>query len=160
MWGGRTVDWSPSQLRTVAYTVHIFDTNSELWQSRETTGPPHPGLMDPASLLIGDVTYFFGGFDGNSYYNSLHQLDLEQLMWRNAQPRHTSHAPMKKAGCGMVSFGQDKLIVFAGYGIPSPRVHPGPIFIPDKEFTDVDGGGWCNELHLYDIKTGELCPVC
>ena len=158
MWGGRTVDWSSSQQRTVANTVHIFDTNSELWLSRETTGPPHPGLYDHASLLIGDVTYFFGGFDGKSYYNSLHQLDLEQLMWRNAQPRYTSHAPMKKIDCGMVSFGQDKLVFFAGYGYPSPRVHPGSLFIPSKSYTD--GRGWCNELHLFDSKNGELCPVC
>ena len=158
MWGGRTVDWSSSQQRTVANTVHIFDTNSELWLSRETTGPPHPGLINSASLLFGDVIYFFGGRDGKSYYNSLHQLDLEQLMWRNVQPRHTSHAPMKKADSGMVSFGQDKLVLFAGYGFPSPRVHPWSIFIPNKRVTD--GSGWCNELHLYDAKTGELCPVC
>ena len=135
----------------MANTVHIFDTNSELWLSRETTGPPHPGLIYPASLLIGDVTYFFGGADDKSYYNSLHQLDLEQLMWRNAQPRHTSHAPLKKVYCGMASFGQDKLILFAGYGYPSPRVHPGSAFIPDKRCTD--GRGLCNELHLYDTKT-------
>ena len=57
-------------------------------------------------------------------------------MWRNAEPRHTSHAPMKKTGCGMVSFGQDKLVLFAGYGIPSPRVHPGSVFIPNKGVTD------------------------
>ena len=158
MWGGRTVDWSSNQQRTVASTVHIFDTTSELWLSRETTGPPHPGLYSHASLLIGDVVYFFGGSDGKSFYNSLHQLDLEQLMWKNAQPRHTSHTPMKKSDCGMVSFGQDKLVLFAGFGIPSPRVHPESIFIPSKRATD--GRGWCNEVHLHDTKTGELCPVC
>ena len=158
MWGGVTVDWSSSQQRTVANTIHIFNTNSELWLSRETTGPPHPGLIDPASLQIGDVTYFFGGRDGKSYYNSLYQLDLEQLMWRNAQPRRTSHAPMRKSNCGMVSFGQEKLVLFAGYGFPSPRVHPGSIFIPNKIVTD--GSGCCNEVHLYNTKTGELCPVC
>ena len=152
MWGGLTVDWFPEQKET----VHIFDTNSELWLSRVTTGPPHPGLYDHASLLIGDVTYFFGGFDGESFYNSLHQLDLEHLMWRNAQPRHTSHAPMMKADCGMASFGQDKLVLFAGYGIPSHRVHPRSIFIPDKGVTTFTDSGWCNELHLYDSKTGEL----
>ena len=153
MWGGRTINWSPKQQRTVANTVHVFDTTSELWLSRETTGPPHPGLYNHASVIIGDIVYFFGGVDGKSYYNSLHQLDLEQLMWRNAQPRHTSRPPMKKIGCGMVSFGQDKLVVFAGYGIPSPKLTPGSRFITDPYN---DHHLWCNELHLYDVETGVL----
>ena len=152
MWGGRTVDWSPGQQKTVANTVYIFDTTSELWLSRVTTGPPHPGLYRHASLLIGDVIHFFGGSDGKSFYNSLHQLDLEQLMWRNAQPRHTSHAPMRKANCGMASFGQDKLVLFAGYGFPSGDNHEW--FMPDRRVKD--GRGWCNELHLYDTEKGEF----
>ena len=142
----------------MAKTLHVFDVNTELWLSRETTGPPHPGLYNHASVVIGEMVYFFGGGDGWTYFNSLHQLDLEQLIWRNAQPVYTSYAPMKKTNCGMVSFGHDKLVLFAGYGKPSPRVHPGSKFIPNKRVTD--GTGFCNEVHLFDIKIGESCVQC
>ena len=59
---------------------------------------------------------------------------------------------MRKGGCGMVSFLQDKLAVFGGYGIPTGPTQPGAMFTKDTEFAT--GSGWSNELHVFSITEG------
>ena len=59
---------------------------------------------------------------------------------------------MRKVGCGMVSFHQDKLAVFGGYGIPRGPTQPGAMFTKNTNHTD--GSGWSNELHVFDITEG------
>ena len=48
-----------------------------------------------------------------------------------------------------------KLLLFAGYGIPSASglTQPGAKFIKDSNYSD--GSGWTNELQLFDLKEGE-----
>ena len=58
---------------------------------------------------------------------------------------------MAKDGAGMVAFS-DNLAVFGGYGIPHGPTQPGSSFIGDTGYTD--GGGWTNELHVYNLKDG------
>ena len=60
---------------------------------------------------------------------------------------------MRKAGCGMVSFLQDKLAMFGGYGIPIGTTQPGAIFTKNTDFKD--GRGWSNELHVLTIIEGK-----
>ena len=56
----------------------------------------------------------------------------------------------------MVSFFQDKLATFGGYGIPTGPIQPGATFIKDPFDTGI---GWSNELHVFDITTSML-GVC
>ena len=52
----------------------------------------------------------------------------------------------------MVSFLQDKLAVFGGYGIPTGPTQPGARFTMDTHHTD--GSGWSNELHVFTNTEG------
>ena len=63
----------------------------------------------------------------------------------------TAEGPMReKFGCGMVSFFQDKLATFGGYGTPRGLIQPRATFIKDPFDTGI---GWSNELHVFDITT-------
>ena len=159
LWGGRVQDFSESGRRRLASTIEIFDPYLETWEKHPTTGVPPPGLCGGACTSPLDSMYWFGVWDGSSYYNSLHRLDPTTLEWRELQPLNQADGPMRKRGCGMVPFLQDNLAMFGGYGIPTGRTQPGATFTKDTNHTD--GGGWSNELHVFNIKEGmSALSVC
>ena len=153
LWGGCVQDFTVSGRRKLASTVEIFDPYQETWEEHHTTGVPPPGLYAGACTSLSDSLYWFGGENGSSYHNSLHRLDPTTLEWRELKPLNQADGPMRKVGCGMVSFLQDKLAVFGGCGIPRGPTQPGTMFTENaKYFTD--GSGWSNELHVFDITEG------
>ena len=154
LWGGRVQDTFKSGRMKLASTIEIFDPCLETWEKQSTTGAAPPGLRDGACTSLLDSLYWFGGYDASSYYNSLHSLDTTTLEWRELQPLNQADGPMKKTGCGMVSFLQDQLAVFGGYGIPTGPTQPGAMLTKSIDFTD--GRGWSNEFHVFDITEGTL----
>ena len=152
LWGGRVQDFSESGRRKLASTIDIFDPCLEIWEKHPTTGIPPPGLYRGVCTSLLDSLYWFGGWDGRFHYNSLHRLDTTPLEWRELQPLNQADGPMRKFGCGMVSFLQDKLAVFGGSGIPTGSAQPGAMFTKNTDFTD--GRGWSNELHVFNITEG------
>lgn len=112
-WGGGTGSWGRS--KKLASTVEIFNFSCEQWEKpKPTRGSPPSGYVRPAHTIIGNKLYTFGGYDGSSRYNSLHCLDLSSMEWKEVVPRNPCAGPRKKSGCEMVSFQDDKLVVFAG----------------------------------------------
>ena len=152
LWGGRVQDFSESGRKKLASTIEIFDPCLEAWEKHHTTGVPPPGLYHGACTSLSDLLYWFGGSDGSSYHDSLHRLDPTTLEWRELQPLNQADGPIRKNGCGMVPFLQDKLAVFGGYGIPTGQ--PGAMLTKSVGFTD--GRGWSSELHVFDITEGTL----
>ena len=152
LWGGCVPDFSASGRRKLAATIEVFDPYLETWEKRPTMGIPPPGLCEGACTSLLDSLYWFGGGDGNSYCNSLHRLDPTTLKWREIQPLNQTDGPIRKVGCGMVSFLQDKLAVFGGHGIPTGPTQPGAMFTKNTHFTD--GRGWSNEFHVFTITEG------
>ena len=152
LWGGCVQDFTESGRRELASTVKIFDPHLETWEEHPTAGVPPPGLYSGACTSLLDSLYWFGGNDGTSFYNSLHTLDPTTLKWREIQPLNQADGPMRKIGCGMVSFFQDQLAVFGGYGIPTGPTQPGAMFTKDTRYTD--GRGWSNELYVFNITEG------
>ena len=150
--GGRVQDFSASGRRKLTSTVDIFDPYLETWEKHHTTGVPPPGLYDGACTSLLDSLYWFGGWNGSFYCNSLHRLDTTTLEWSEIQPLNQADGPMRKHGCGMVSFLQDKLAVFGGHGIPTGPTQPGAMFTKNTDYTD--GRGWSNELHVFTITEG------
>ena len=57
---------------------------------------------------------------------------------------------MRKIWCGMVSFLQDQLAIFGGYGIPTGPIQPGATFIQRRIGSSI---GLSNELQVFDITT-------
>ena len=152
LWGGRVQDFSASGRRKLLSTVEIFDPYLETWEKHHTTGVPPPGLYFGACTSLLDSLYWFGGNDGSSFYNSLHRLDTTTLEWREIHPLNQADGPMRKSGCEIVSFLQDRLAVFGGYGIPTGPTQPGAMFTKNTDYTD--GRGWSNELHVFNITEG------
>lgn len=98
--------------------------------------------MDPTSYItLGTTLYSFGGAGGGLiYYNHVHRLDLSEsyLEWKEVVPRNPSAAPKRKSSCQMVSFQENKLLVFAGITGP---------------------GQWTDELHVFNLQEGELTSL-
>ena len=147
LWGGYVPEGSKRKLKL---TVEIFEPYLETWEEHPTMGEPPPGVHSGACTSLLDSLYWFGGRDDNSYYNSIHRLDTTTLEWRELQPLNPADGPMRKAGCRMVSFLQDKLAMFGGYGIPT-----GPAGVMLTKNTDfIDRIEWTDEFHVYNIKEG------
>ena len=136
--------------------VETFDPFLERWEQQPTTGVPPVALWGGActSLISMDSLYAFGGWDGISHYDSLHQLRASTMEWRELEESISQDAPMRKTGCEMVPFNDDTLVLFGGLGIPRDIVQPGSRFMKAEGFSD--GRGWTNELHLFDVKEGKL----
>ena len=134
-------------------SVHSFDGLLESWYPEDTGGVPPPGLYSGACASDGHHVYAYGGHDGSAYQGSLHQLNTRTRTWKQL----SSTGPMRKTGCGMVSYGS-KLVLFGGYGIPSDGIPSDPTQ-PGAEFVKIstysDGRGWTNELHTFDLIKGE-----
>lgn len=146
MWGGRTEDFSIKS--TLSSTLHVFNPKLESWESKSITGSPPPGLYGGACSSAGHCLYLFGGSNGPDLYSSLHQLDTKTSTWA----RLGSDGPMRKIGCGMVTYA-NKLLLFGGYGYPCGATQSGAEFVKNSRFSD--GRGWSNELHAFDLKEGE-----
>ena len=152
LWGGRVPDFSATGRKKLASTVEIFDPCLELWEQQSTSGVPPPGLYFGTSVSLSNQLYSFGGCDGASFYNTLHTLDPTSLEWKEQRVLNQADGPMGKFGCGMVPYGQDRLALFGGAGIPTGPTQPGATFTKHTRYTD--GRGWSNELHSFNIKEG------
>ena len=135
MWGG----WRGSKEKSLeeADKIEMFDISKELWEQKPTHGTPPPGLCNTAYTVVGSSLYVFGGYDGVSCYNAIFKLDLHSFQWEQVQVSNSYSAPQRKQGCGMVSYGDNQLVIFAGY----------------------TGYAHTDELHVFDLDKGEysLC---
>ena len=130
MWGG----WAGSEekSREAAQNIEMFDISTELWEQKPTRGAP-PALCDTAYTVVGSCLFVFGGYDGNSYNDSLLKLDLHTFQWEHVQVSNPSSGPQRKRGCRMVSYKDNQLVIFAGSM----------------------GSVWTDELHVFDLEKGE-----
>ena len=135
MWGG----WAGSEEKSqeVAQKLEVFDISTELWEQKPTHGTPPPGLCNTAYAVVGSCLFVFGGTDGVSLHNSFFKLDLHTFQWEQVRVLNPSRGPQKKWVCGMVSYGDNQLVVFAG---------------------DANSGR-TDELHIFDLNKGE-CSLC
>ena len=127
MWGG----WTGSEEKSQDLRQQI-DILTEQWEQKATHGNP-PGLYLMAYTVVGSFLFVVGGWDGESRYNRVFNLDLHTCQWEEVQVSNPSRGPQRKTGCGMVSYGDNQLVVFAGY-------------------TD---SGYTDELHVFDLNKGE-----
>ena len=135
IWGG--FGGSKKKSREEADKIEMFDISKELWEQKPTHGTPPPGLWNTAYTVVGSCLFVFGGSDGVSRHKTLFKLDLHTCQWEKVQVSNPSSGPQRKQSCRMVSYGDNQLVIFAGY---TGSVH-----------TD--------ELHVFDLDKGEysLC---
>ena len=151
--GGLTNDFSEKSRQHLSSVVEIFDLYCESWEQRPVTGDaPSPGTYAAASASLHDDLFSFGGTDDSQYFNTLHRLDTEKLCWSQVSPQNADGAPMPKAACGMIAFGNG-LGVFGGYGVPRGPTEPRSFI---KSTRSTDGRGWTNEFHIYNLSQGNI----
>ena len=152
--GGRTEDFSKQNKQQLSSVIEFFDPYSESWEQRQVEGnAPSPGGYRAVSASLHNDLFSFGGFDGRDlFFNSLHRLDTKTWCWSQVSPQNTDGAPMPKYGCGMIAF-RNSLVVFGGYGRPQGPTKP-QSFI--KSTNNVDGRGWTNEFHIYNLSEGNV----
>ena len=109
MWGG--CGGSKEKSREEADKIEMFDISKEIWEQKPTHGTPPPGLWDTAYTVVGSSLFVFGGYDGMSHHNTLFKLDLHNFQWEQVQVSNPSSGPQRKAGCRMVSYGDNQLVI-------------------------------------------------
>ena len=83
-------------------------------------------------------------------------LDLVTLNWKELTTSNPADAPMKMSGCGIVAYGNNQLVLFGGFGIPSSEStqtqQPGSVFFRRNSISGEKG--WTNELKVFNIEEG------
>ena len=99
-------------------------------------GAPPLATMYFSCCVIGREIYRFGGSCqlGSCFHNSLVKLTTEALTWKPVlvDPSLTNGGPMKKHGCGMISFnieGRHQLLTLGGAGERSTASQHGKQYI-------------------------------
>ena len=154
MYGG----WLPSyrglrQQPPMDY-VEIFNINLTQWKQQRTTGTLPPTLRGSACTCIGHMLYMFGGWTGHRPTNSLYELHITTFCWREIHPVNPKEGPMSKCHCGIINTSATTLCVIGGYGIPIGSLQPGSKFVQERQYGD--GRGQSNEIHSFDIPSGNL----
>ena len=107
--------------RRFTSSVDIFNLPTLKWERKSTTANPPSGVIYYACTSIRDKILYFGGsckyFD--CFHNDLFELDTLTNEWREIINSCPDNGPMKKRGCGMISFNinaEDNLLVIGGIG--------------------------------------------
>lgn len=149
LWGGRTKDFSKSR-KKLALSLHTFDPYLETWDTSTLKGTPPGGIYFGACSAIGKDIYLYGGEDDSHYFGTVHKLDTEMLMWTEVKA-DGDIKPMSKSGGGMLVHA-DKLVLFGGFGVSRGPAQLGAEYVKGGQRSD--GGGWTNELHVFDFEEG------
>ena len=168
VWGGRAAELASSPGHNsaeyysndhgrikLASVVQEFDPLKEVWCQRDTVGVPHPGLSGVACTSVGNNLFLYGGEVPGYVCGALSRLDMKTLTWSLLCPEAQAVAggPMRKNGCGIVMFHEDKLAVIGGYGYPTGPTQAGSTFIRDTNVTDRIMG-YTNEHHVFNTSQG------
>ena len=161
MWGG-CLDGLPKvhdseEKRRMTCRVEIFNIADGTWKAKLTKGKPPLGVRSYACTSVRNCICFFGGHDCNHdgcYHNSLNELNVDSLQWTQLSPTTDKKGlPIKKYGCGMVSFtcnNEDIALIVGGCGSPTKTPQPKATYV-----TLPNGNIATNEHHMYNFSTGE-----
>lgn len=153
LWGGHTqkLPYSTNTAKVVP-SVDVFDHLTGTWKKEMCTGQPPPHLDGCAYIKDGDVLYVFGGWNGDLFYNCLHQLNLWRLEWKDVKLSKGGCIPSRKARAGMAKCGEN-LILFGGFGAIAD-----PSTSQQKSAHEIEG--LTNELHLFSIPNCKFHLIC
>ena len=122
--------------RKLTSSVDIFHVPTLKWKRKSaTTATPPAGVMSYACTNIRDNILYFGGSckPSDCFHNDLFALNTLTNEWREIINNPPNNGPMRKHGCGMISFdmsGEDNLLVIGGFGPTPITTHTGSKYIP------------------------------
>ncbi|XP_019860529.1 PREDICTED: kelch domain-containing protein 4-like [Amphimedon queenslandica] len=159
MWGGDQPDLpevhNNEKKKSMCSVVEVCHVPTGEWVQKPTTGDPSLGVRGYAAAVIGNEIFFFGGSCGHDecYHNSLYSFNVYTFNWKELSPTTSHHGPMMKTGSSMIAIkvkDEDYLAVIGGWGPSSNNTPPQP----GARYSKTGGHQWCNEVHLYRLKTG------
>ena len=131
---------------TTNLSVDSYDNLTELWSPLITTGSHPPKLSGGSGVSHEESFFMFGGMVGSSLHNSLYQLDLKNMTFSQVTSNEVD-SPMKKRGCGMITYDQS-MIIYGGECGPSYPIQQG------SELVQNGNRYYTNDLHSFNIKEG------
>ena len=156
VYGGFVEDFS----RDGETQLFTFSPSTERWEKRGTNFPIVAD--DYAHTSAGHFLYLY------DVTGSLYQLDTRTLNWNllsQVPPGGGGDYPIHKSGCKMVYY-DDKLWLLGGFGTPPIGVVRTPVPALHSQLPASNGplqlgakyiSGFTNELHMFDLKKGEIC---
>ena len=108
--------------RQITSCVNIFHLPTFQWERKLTTGNPPAGVMRYACTNLGNRMYYFGGSCkvDDCFHNNLLELNSLTNKWEEIVSITPDNEPMRKHGCGMMSYstnGEDNFLLFGGFGL-------------------------------------------
>ena len=141
--------------REFTSSVDIFHLPTLKWERRSTTVTLPAGVMDYACTNTNENILYFGGNckPNDCFHNDLFELDTLTNEWREIINSSPDNGPMRKSGCGMISFnmnGEDNLLVIGGVGPTPITTHTGSKYIPDPNIRNLC---YTNEIHSMCVNS-------
>ena len=95
------------------------------------------GFTNFAICNIRDSIFYFGGSckPRDCFYNDLFELDTLTSKWKEIINSSPDNGPIRKHGCGMISFNtnaEDNLLVIGGFGPTPITTHTGSKYISSR----------------------------
>uniref|UniRef100_A0A1X7TG13 Death domain-containing protein n=1 Tax=Amphimedon queenslandica TaxID=400682 RepID=A0A1X7TG13_AMPQE len=164
MWGGEQYDLpavhNNEAKKSMCSVVEVCHVPTGTWVQKPTTGDPPLGIGQYAAAVSRNETFIYGGGCGHDecYHNSLYSFNVDTFNWKELSPTTSHHGPMMKGACGMVTLhinDEDYLAVIGGWGPLHNNTPPQPG--AKYSGTHVQ---YCNEVHMYRLKTGKwISPI-
>ena len=116
-------------------SVDIFHLPTLKWERKSTTATPPAGVINYACTTIRDSVLYFGGRckPDDCFHNDLFELNSLTNEWKEIINTSPGKGPMRKHGCGMISFNinaEDNLLVIGGIALTPITTHTGSKNIP------------------------------
>ena len=158
-WGGNQKDLplvhDSDDKRKITSTVDTFELSTFNWERKSTTSNPPAGVFNYSCTSIKDSVLYFGGHckPHDCFHNSLYVLDTLTLNWNEITTTTTDNIPMRKHGCGMISFnmnGENHLFLSGGIGPTLLTRQTHAQYIPSPNSPHLS---YTNEIHCMNITT-------
>ena len=160
-WGGQQEDLPighfSDEKRRFTSSVDIFHLPTFKWERKPTTATPPAGVMYYACTNVRDRILYFGGSCNplDCFHNELFELDTLTNAWREIINSSLDNGPMRKRGCGMISFNinaEDNLLVIGGIGYKPITTQTNFQYI-DAPDPDVPNLCYTNEIHTMCVNS-------
>ena len=158
-WGGKQKDLplvhDSEDKRKITSSVGIFQLETLKWERKSTTSDPPAGVMIYACTNIMNSIFYFGGSCKlhECFHNNLYELNTLTLNWNEIITTTTDNIPMRKYGCGMISFnmnGEDHLFLSGGVG-PTPLAKQRHVqYVTHRNYPNLS---YTNEIHCMNVST-------
>ena len=113
--------------RQITSSVNIFHLPTFQWERKLTIGNPPSGALSYACTDLENEIFFFGGSCklNGCFHNNLYKLNSLGNKWEEIVSITPDNEPMRKHGCGIMSYstnGKDNFLFLGGAGpIPTTK---------------------------------------